>query len=232
MSYIPTLLHAIETRLDQTTSEITHLQAALAALTTPTSTVTVPPRPTHSSATKQRQRAVTKPARTRVRPRPLPASAPPEPATPITKTPDPDRDLLRKPQPTAADALTPQHAEPIGNGATAAAHTTRQRSSAASAARRKRAPTKLNAETLERLLADAAGTLSASQIAEQAGASYPATLKLLRELEASGQVRRSGERRSTSWRMITDEDRIAERAAELERAAAAPGRRRGRARPS
>ena len=74
--------------------------------------------------------------------------------------------------------------------------------------------------------------MSATQIAEQAGASYPATLKFLRELEAGGEVRRHGERRSTTWQAVTDEDRIAERAAELERAAAAPGQQRGRARAS
>ena len=73
-------------------------------------------------------------------------------------------------------------------------------------------------------------------IAEEANADYAATLTLLRELEASGQVRREGARRSTAWRLITDEDRIAQRAAELERLAATSGTRqarpRGRARPS
>jgi hypothetical protein len=40
-------------------------------------------------------------------------------------------------------------------------------------------------------------------------------LVLLRELEAAGRVRRSGQRRGTRWHAITDEERIAERAAEL-----------------
>ena len=91
----------------------------------------------------------------------------------------------------------------------------------------------VGAETLERLLADTSAGLSASAIAQQARAGYDPTLKLLRELEAAGRVRRSGSRRSTVWRLITDEERIAERAAELERrSSSVPGQRRRRARAS
>ena len=42
-------------------------------------------------------------------------------------------------------------------------------------------------------------------------------LALLRELEGAGQVLRTGERAATRWHVVTDEDRIAARAAELER---------------
>jgi hypothetical protein len=87
-------------------------------------------------------------------------------------------------------------------------------------------------ETLERLLAATSSGLSANAIARQAGAGYARTLKLLHELEAAGQVRRSGARRSTVWQLVTDEDRIAERAAEIERLRSAPSRRRGRGRTS
>ena len=90
----------------------------------------------------------------------------------------------------------------------------------------------VRSETLERLLADTSSGLSANAIAKQAGADYARTLKLLRELEAACQVRRSGARRSTVWQLITDEERIAERAAELERLRSTPSRRRGRAKPS
>src|ERR1700745_458986 len=38
---------------------------------------------------------------------------------------------------------------------------------------------------------------------------------LLRELEKADQIRRTGERRATRWHLITDEDRIAARAAEI-----------------
>jgi len=56
-----------------------------------------------------------------------------------------------------------------------------------------------------------AATPSAGAIAERAGAGYRRVLALLRELEAAGKVRRTGVRRSTLWRLITDEERIAAR---------------------
>ena len=87
----------------------------------------------------------------------------------------------------------------------------------------------VGAETLERVLATTSSGLSANVIAEQAGAGYTAILKLLHELEAAGEVRRSGSRRSTAWRLVTDEERIAERAAELERRRSTPTQRRRRA---
>jgi len=94
----------------------------------------------------------------------------------------------------------------------------------------------LTATAIEQLLSRQDTGLSARAIAEHANADYAATLTLLRELEASGHVRREGSRRTTAWRLITDEDRIAQRAAELERLAGAsgtrPARRRGRARAS
>jgi hypothetical protein len=44
----------------------------------------------------------------------------------------------------------------------------------------------------------------------------------LRELERAGEVRSAGERRGTRWTLVTDEDRIAQRVAELERSRAMP----------
>ena len=64
---------------------------------------------------------------------------------------------------------------------------------------------------------------SRARICEVTGASEPAVLALLKQLEAAGQVRREGERRATRWLLITDEDRVAARAAEL--AAAQPARK-------
>jgi hypothetical protein len=87
----------------------------------------------------------------------------------------------------------------------------------------------LTAAALEHLLSGCDTGLSARAIAEQANADYAATLTLLRELGASGQVRREGARRTTAWRLINDED-IAQRAAELERLAATSGRRQARPR--
>jgi DNA-binding IclR family transcriptional regulator len=87
-------------------------------------------------------------------------------------------------------------------------------------------------QALERLLADSSAGLSANALAKQAGGGYARTLKLLHELETAGQVRRTGNRRSTVWQLITDEERSAERAAELKRLRSGPSQRRGRARSS
>ncbi len=73
----------------------------------------------------------------------------------------------------------------------------------------------LLAEQLEGILGESNDGLSTAAIAEQGNAEASQVLTLLRELEKSGQVRRTGERRGTRWHPITEEDRIAERAAEL-----------------
>jgi len=50
----------------------------------------------------------------------------------------------------------------------------------------------------------------------QASNGEPAqVLALLKEQEGAGQIRRSGSRAATRWHLVTDEDRIAARAAEL-----------------
>jgi hypothetical protein len=70
------------------------------------------------------------------------------------------------------------------------------------------------AATLEKLLADSDG-LPTAALAKQANGHPARVLRLLRELEAADRVRRTGERRGTRWHVITDEDRIQTRAAEL-----------------
>jgi hypothetical protein len=99
-------------------------------------------------------------------------------------------------------------------GVTRAATTTRPPAAAKRVARARK-PRKLDSEGLLALLEQEAGGLSAASIAERANASYNQVLELLRDRERAGDVRRSGSRRSTTWRVITDEERIAARAAEL-----------------
>ena len=60
------------------------------------------------------------------------------------------------------------------------------------------------------------GGLSTAQLAAQANADRDQIVGVLRELETAGRVRRTGQRRATRWHVITDEDRIRERVAELE----------------
>jgi hypothetical protein len=67
---------------------------------------------------------------------------------------------------------------------------------------------------LTALLGGSAG-MSTSELATATNGRPGQILALLRELEKTEQIRRSGERRGTRWHLITDEDRIAARAAEL-----------------
>jgi ribosomal protein S25 len=149
---------------------------------------------------------------------------------------------LAPPTKTPVPALAPPAADPkpelsaaVADGASSEAPKPRRRA-AAKATPTKRSVASLTAEQLERLLADVTSGLSAGAIAERAGVGYSRVLALLRELEASGKVRRTGSRRSTAWLLITDEDRIAQRAAELARLVGARrddrSQRRGRARAS
>ena len=69
---------------------------------------------------------------------------------------------------------------------------------------------------LEAVLAHNDGVTTA-QLAKLTDGRPEQVLTLLRELEAAGRARRTGERRGTRWHAITDEDRIQARAAELEK---------------
>ncbi|MFZ0087926.1 MAG: hypothetical protein WAL63_00375 [Solirubrobacteraceae bacterium] len=73
------------------------------------------------------------------------------------------------------------------------------------------------ADRLETMLSEAPDGLSAVTIATRADAGYDQVLALLKQLERDGRLRRTGARRTSRWRLITDEERIAERAAELAR---------------
>lgn len=76
---------------------------------------------------------------------------------------------------------------------------------------------------LELLLSEH-GAMTTSALAERANGNRDQILTALRALEAAGRIRRSGQRRSTRWHPITDEQRIQQRAAEL----AARSKRAGR----
>ena len=202
MSDIPQLLAAIDGRLADLAAEITALETARAALDGPRTIGRSP-----AGATD----AIT--ARTRGRP----------------------RRPRRTPSPKRTESASGTTSEPAISVHDDESTTTPKRSTPKAAARGtrpRRAGVAAQTETLERLLADTSAGLSANAIAEQAGADYNPTLKLLRKLEAAGQVRRAGSRRSTVWRLITDEERIAERAAELERRRSIPSQQRRRARAS
>jgi hypothetical protein len=76
----------------------------------------------------------------------------------------------------------------------------------------------LAAGQLEGLLRESESGLSLVALASRAGVSEGKVRGRLRELERVGEVRNSGSRRTSRWRLVSDEDRIAERAAEIARA--------------
>jgi hypothetical protein len=64
-------------------------------------------------------------------------------------------------------------------------------------------------------LLDGSDGMSTSELAKASAGRRVQILALLRELEKADQIRRTGERRGTRWHLITDEERIAARAAEI-----------------
>jgi hypothetical protein len=64
-------------------------------------------------------------------------------------------------------------------------------------------------------LLDGSAGMSTSELAKATNGRASQILALLRELENTDQIRRTGQRRGTRWHLITDEDRIAARAAEI-----------------
>ena len=96
----------------------------------------------------------------------------------------------------------------------ASAPPARRKSRARRARRSTRAVEVVPAGRLELLLSENGG-LTTSALAQRTNGDRDQVLTLLRELETAGRIRRSGQRRSTRWHAITDEDRIRERAAEL-----------------
>jgi hypothetical protein len=200
MSDIPQLVAAIDGRLTELAAEISALESARAALD---GARTVERSPAGDA------NAVT--SRSPARPRRPRRTGSPVPTEPV------------------ASGTAPEPVTSVRHDGGAVNRKRSTRKAAAKRTRRQRAGMAVGAETLERVLANTSSGLSANVIAEEAGAGYTAILKLLHELEAAGEVRRSGSRRSTAWRMITDEERIAERAAELERRRSTPTQRRRRA---
>jgi hypothetical protein len=72
----------------------------------------------------------------------------------------------------------------------------------------------VQAGKLTALLAGTEG-LRTADLAKAANGARAQVLAILKEQEAAGEVRRTGTRAATRWHAITDEDRIAARAAEL-----------------
>ena len=133
--------------------------------------------------------------------------------------PELDKSLQKRLQELRAeiDKLEEARARLMMNGAaTKSTAARRRRPRPARTTRTKPKTEVLMAGKLEQMLGMADG-LTTSAISQETDANRNQVRTLLRELETSGRVRRSGQRRGTRWHLITDEDRIAARAAELEK---------------
>jgi hypothetical protein len=64
-------------------------------------------------------------------------------------------------------------------------------------------------------LLDGSPGMSTPELAKAANGKPDQILAILRELETGNQIRRTGQRRGTRWHLITDEDRVTARAAEI-----------------
>jgi hypothetical protein len=201
MSPIDQIREAIETRIAKLQHEMVALQAARAALRGETAVRATPPASTKRAAKPRRRRVA----------------------------------------PVAGNGSSPDGAAVTTNGAAvkvpAAAADPAPANSLArpSRARTQRQPVQskqpvevLLAGKLELMLGEAADGLSAVTISKRSNAGYDQVRDLLRDLESTGQVRRTGTRRTSLWRLITDEERIAKRAAELARLSTGIARPRAR----
>ncbi|HWF54407.1 MAG TPA: hypothetical protein VG223_07270 [Solirubrobacteraceae bacterium] len=185
MTFLEQLVDSLDARIAETNNEIEALQTALSALRDGAT----PAAPVTRAAAPRRPR--------RARPSTngnAPSAA--APVTPAPVTPAPVAPVPSKPRAAKAPAKRPAAAAlpkpPAG-----------------------RKLVTLVADRLEEMLGVSDGGLSAISIAKQAGAGYNQVLALLRQLEQDGRVRRTGSRRTSLWRVVTDEERIADRAAEL-----------------
>jgi hypothetical protein len=137
--------------------------------------------------------------------------AKPSAAKPRSATPGAAKASTATPPAVTASTGTPSAAKP---SAAKPATVKPRRTKAKARARRAKPTGVVPAGVLERILGEHDG-LTTAQLAEQANGNRDQVLMLLRELEASERVRRTGQRRGTRWHRLTEEDLIAERAAEL-----------------
>jgi hypothetical protein len=174
---------SIEARLGQLRAEISSLTAARAALDGSNTPTTRVGRASARSATKRAK-----------------------PATTASSAPKSGRGQAAT-EPSAA-----------GSTSGAAEATPTRAATATRPARRPRRPggkrvEVLPADKLEALLAESDGGLSVAAIVARSRARDAQVRALLRELDGTGRVRRTGAGRGTRWRVVTDEERIAELAA-------------------
>jgi hypothetical protein len=230
---------AIDVRLAEVRAEIASLEAARRALTSiqrsrpgpRTQSRSAAARPTPAKPRRARAAAPRRAAATTSTA--TPASAPAEQPAEVTPPVKPAR--RRRSQAPAA-APTPPTPAPSPAEAAPKARATRSRAARSAAGTAPKArPAKASPRSrrrelepgeIEGLLRDSDDGLSLVALARRSGVSESKVGDRLRTLERSGEVRSSGPRRTSLWRLVTDEERIAERAAELARASQTTSSRR------
>jgi hypothetical protein len=187
MPYLDHLRESIEARIVELNSEIATLTAARTALRSQSAVRTMPSVAPNRAAARGRER----------------------PHTSEAAANGASGDTAKNGGHDAARELVSQTPSPV-------APRRADRRARAKAIRSEKRTEVLLAGKLELMLRESADGLSATTIAKRSNAGYTQVLDLLRDMEKNGQIRRTGSRRTSLWRLITDEERIAERTAELE----------------
>jgi hypothetical protein len=188
MSNLQEITNAIDGRLAELKQQIASLEAARRALTEIQRSRPAESKPAAST------RAPAKARRSR---------------TARSRRPSASASASAAAAPAAAKPTPSAGAQPVA----AKASTARTRKSSPKSRRRELEPGQIEA-----LLRDSEDGLSLVALARRAGVSEAKVADRLATLERSGEARKSGPRRTSLWRLVTDEERIAERAAELARA--------------
>jgi hypothetical protein len=228
MSNLQEITDAIDDRLDELKQQIASLEAARRALTeirssrpagrtgsTPAAATRTPAKARRSRATTPRRAAAAGSASTSPSASPTsdratePAEVTP-PTKPVRRRRSPAQTAAA---PTPASAAEPAAKTPPKAGATKSSPRARTTKSSPRARRRELEPGQI-----EGLLRESEDGLSLVALARRAEVSEAKVADRLSTLERSGEARRSGPRRTSLWRLVSDEERIAERAAELARA--------------
>jgi len=142
-----------------------------------------------------------------------PSRRPPAGARPSVDPPPPAK--VRRSRTSSAAAAGPTNSQEVPSPAP-----TSLPARAAKPSRRVRSR-ELETSQVEDLLRDSEDGLSIVALTRRTGVSEAKVRERLHGLQRSGQVRSSGPRRTSLWRLVSDEERIAERAAELARASEA-----------
>jgi hypothetical protein len=211
MSQINELCESIDARIVEANNEIATLQAARAALRDERAAAATSAVSAKVPRTGRRGRAPTSASNDGAAESPKSGGDDGAPDSPNSGS---DHGAAESPKSGGDAAVLDPPAEAASKPTVAAP---RRRATRRKSASSRRPVEVLLAGKLEAMLGESEAGLSAVTVSKRSNASYRQVLALLRELAQTDRVRRSGTSRTSKWRVVTDEERIAERVAELER---------------